>query len=103
MPKETVHVEERFGPRLTRPPKSAGFTQTGLAEEIGGTRRIIADYETENAYPSATLLTAIARALKVTTDELLGTAIPKKAVPIGNARLQRRLQLTEKLDTRDKR
>ena len=36
-------------------------------------------------------------------DELLGAATPKKTVPIGNARLQRRLQQVEKLAAKDKR
>lgn len=103
MPKETSAAEESFGQRLARLRKAAGFTQTELAEEIGGTRRMIAYYETESEYPPTTLLAEIARALKVTTDELLGATMPKKAVPIGNARLQRRLQQIEKLAPQEKR
>jgi len=103
MPKDASTAQESFGQRLARLRKAAGFTQTELAEEIGGTRRIIAYYETESEYPPATLLTQIAQALKVTTDALLGAAAPKKAVPIGNARLQRRLQQIEKLAPQEKR
>lgn len=103
MPKDTSTTEESFGQRLARLRKAAGFTQTELAEEIGGTRRIIAYYETESEYPPATLLTQIAQTLKVTTDELLGAAASRKAVPIGNARLQRRLQQIEKLAPQEKR
>ena len=102
MPQDGVVAEESFGQRLARLRKAAGFTQTELAEEIGGTRRVIAYYETESAYPPATLLTQIATALKVTTDELLGAAAPKKAPP-GNARLTRRLQQIEQMAARDKR
>lgn len=103
MPKDAITTEETFGQRLARLRKAAGFTQTELAEEIGGTRRMIAYYETESEHPPATLLTEIGRALKVTTDELLGAVTLKKAVPIGNARLQRRLQQLEKLAPQEKR
>lgn len=103
MPKETPATAQAFGPRLARLRKAAGFTQEELAEEIGVSRRMVAYYEVESEYPPANLLPQISRALKVSTDELLGMATPKKAQAPGNARLQRRLQQIEQLAARDKR
>jgi transcriptional regulator with XRE-family HTH domain len=94
-----------FGKQLARLRKDAGYTQQELANEIGATRRMIAYYEAESDHPPTNLLVELARALKVTTDELLGL---KKAAATAKAkqpdsRLLRRLQQIEKLDTAKKR
>jgi len=74
-----------------------------LAEELGISRRIIAYYEAEADYPPSHLLPEIAKALKITTDELLGHAPIKKAPKPRNTRLQRRLEQIERLDQKKKR
>ena len=69
-------------------------------------RRMIAYYEGETEHPPANLLTALAGALGVTVEALLGTAPVKKTAKGGkpvNSRLARRLQQIEKLDTQEKR
>ena len=53
--------------------------------------------------PPTTLLPDIARALKITTDELLGTTPVKKAPRPRNTRLQRRLEQIEQLGAKEKR
>lgn len=74
-----------------------------LAEELGISRRIIAYYEAEADYPPSHLLPEIAKALKITTDELLGHAPIKKQPKPRNTRLARRLEQIEQLGVKEKR
>lgn len=92
-----------FGQRLAELRKVAGYTQVELAEELGISRRIIAYYEAEADYPPSHLLPEIAKALKITTDELLGHAPIKKAPRPRNTRLARRLEQIEQLGVKEKR
>ncbi len=105
MPKRNHGQVVEFGARLAALRKAAGYTQTELAEELGVSQRMIAYYEGETDYPPAHLLPGIAKALRITTDELLGVSPAKatKAVKPANSRLQRRIQEIEKLDARKKR
>lgn len=103
MPRKKIEDPTSFGARLAAFRKAAGYTQVELAEELGVSQRMMAYYESPQANPPATLLPAIAKALGVTTDELLGaTPISKRTKPT-SSRLQRRLQQLEKLDPRKKR
>jgi hypothetical protein len=64
---------------------------------------MIAYYEGQSDHPPTTLLPAIAKALGITTDTLLGvTALPKRTKP-ASRRLHRRLQQLEQLPPREKR
>jgi transcriptional regulator with XRE-family HTH domain len=85
-----------FGERLAQLRKAAGFTQQEVANEVGVSRRMIAYYEGQTEHPPTTLLPALARALKLSTDALLGVAPPaaKKArgAKQADSRLVRRLQ-----------
>jgi len=97
-----------FGQRLAELRKAAGFTQQELADEVGVSRRMIAYYEGQTAHPPTTLLPAIARALKLSTDALLGlapivAAKRPRAARQADSRLVRRLQAIEKLEPADKR
>lgn len=92
-----------FGRRLGELRKAAGYTQVELAEEIGVTQRVIAYYEGQTEHPPTTLLPDMARALKITTDELLGHAPIKKAPKPRNTRLARRLEKIERLGVKEKR
>src|SRR6266851_4852970 len=67
-----------FGERLASLRKTAGITQTALAEEIGISQRMMAYYESPTAYPPANLLPAFARALDVSVDALLGVETAKR-------------------------
>lgn len=102
MPRRITTDAIGFGARLAALRKAAGYTQTELAEELGISQRMVAYYEGQTEHAPAMLLPAIAKALKVSTDELLGATPLKKSRP-GNSRLQRRLQEIEKLDARKKR
>jgi transcriptional regulator with XRE-family HTH domain len=103
MPKKTKTETAAFGARLTELRKAAGFTQQDLAAEIGVSRRMIAYYEVQSEHPPTHLLPAIAKALHVSTDELLGLAPVKRAPRAKDSRLQRRLQQIEKLPPEERR
>ena len=103
MPKTQKEVTMSFGERLTELRKAAGFTQQELADEVGVSRRMIAYYEGQSAHPPTTLLPALAQALNLSTDELLGLTPFKRDSKPSNTRLARRLQQIEKLEAADKR
>lgn len=71
MTKYALPQGQGFGPRLAALRKAAGFTQHQLADELGISRRRIAYYESESDHPPANLLADLARALNVSTDQLL--------------------------------
>ena len=100
MPKKTVQLkenEESFGGRLARLRKAAGFSQRELATEIGISYRMIAYYETEATRLPIHLLPTMAKALKVSTDELMGVEKTKKNGKTQDTRLWRRFSQVEKL------
>lgn len=101
MPKKQRH--SGFGKRLVELRKRAGYTQAELAAEIGMSRRMMAYYEGQSAHPPTHLLADIARALHLTTDELLGVTPVKKTNKPRNTRLQRRLEQIEQLQPTEKR
>lgn len=96
MPKRKADTAS-FGVRLASLRKAAGFTQAELAAEVGVSRRMIAYYEVQAEHPPAHLLPAIAKALHLSSDELLGLAPVKRAPRAKDSRLQRRLQQLDRL------
>lgn len=69
--------ETSFGQRLVAVRKARGLTQVQLARLANTTQRAISYYENEAGFPPAPAVIQLARALRVTTDELLGVRIPK--------------------------
>ena len=57
----------------------------------------------QSEHPPTHLVPAIAQALNVSTDELLGAEPVRKAARTKDSRLHRRLQQIEKLDAAEKR
>ena len=104
MPKHADPQTQGFGERLAQLRKAAGYTQQQLADEIGATRRQIAYYEGESEHPPASLLITLAKALNVTTDELLGVRVGrgKATTPAVSTRLERRLKLIERMPPKPK-
>jgi transcriptional regulator with XRE-family HTH domain len=96
--------EQRFGKRLADLRKAAGYTQQQLAEEVGVSRRMIAYYETETGHPPTSFLIELARALNVTTDELLGLQPSRRRAERSglSGRLERRLRQIESLAPKPK-
>jgi transcriptional regulator with XRE-family HTH domain len=69
--------ETSFEERLQTIRKARGLTQVQLAEAAETTQRAVSYYETEAAFPPAPAVMALARALKITTGELLGVKAPR--------------------------
>jgi transcriptional regulator with XRE-family HTH domain len=67
-----------FGERLVALRKAHNLTQVQLAEAIDSTQRAISYYENHAEYPPALVLGDLAKALNVSTDELLGVKTSAK-------------------------
>ena len=61
-----------FGRRLAALRKERGLTQIQLAEAIGSNQRLLSYYENVADHPPAAVIAGLARALRVSADELLG-------------------------------
>lgn len=101
--KVATMTQDPFGRRLARLRKAANLTQLELATEIGISRRMVAYYEGETDQPPAALLPLIARALHVSTDEILGVAPLRQRRRSTASRLSRRLKQLERLPPRERR
>jgi transcriptional regulator with XRE-family HTH domain len=104
MPKKLkAETAEGFGARLADLRKAAGISQTALAEEIGISQRMMAYYEGPTAHPPANLLPAMAQALGISVDTLLGVEVSKRRAKATDTRLARRLRQIESLDPKARR
>ena len=92
-----------FGKRLAEIRKSRGMTQTELGKAAGVSKRVIVYYEQDDAQPPGAMLADLARALKVTTDELLGIKPLETNTSPKSARLLKRLKRIEALPPSDQR
>jgi len=82
--------------------KARGLTQTELGNKIGLSKRMVAYYEGQTKRPPANLLIPIAKALKVSIEELLG-AKKMSLNETTHAALWRRLKKVETLPKSDQR
>jgi transcriptional regulator with XRE-family HTH domain len=94
---------EGFGERLSQIRKSRGLTQAEVGRAVGVSNRVMAYYEQDGAQPPGAMLVDLARALRVSTDELLGLKLPKEKRSPRAARLMKRLQRIEDLPPTDQR
>ena len=94
---------EGFGARLAEIRNARGMTQAELALAVGVSRRVIAYYEHEDAQPPGAMLVDLAKALRVSADQLLGLKPPKEKRSPRTARLLKRLQKVEQLPANDQR
>jgi len=92
-----------FGQRLTHIRKGRGRTQAELGKDVGVSNRVIAYYEQDSAQPPGPILIHLAKALEVSTDELLGVKPVKEKTNARNARLLNRLQRVVELPPADRR
>ena len=102
-----VSVKERtvegFGKRLAALREERALTQAELGEAVGVSQRVIAYYEREDAQPPGAMLIDLAKALKVSADELLGLKPTKEKTSPKMARLLKRLKKIEQLPAADQR
>jgi transcriptional regulator with XRE-family HTH domain len=104
MPKRKAPEAATFGQRLVALRKAAAMTQQELADEVGVSRRMLAHYEGQSEHSPTTLLPALAQALHVSTDELLGLSPPvKRNGRVADNRIQRRLQQIATLPAEERR
>ncbi|HEX9483407.1 MAG TPA: helix-turn-helix transcriptional regulator [Gemmatimonadaceae bacterium] len=92
-----------FGARLAALRQARALSQEALADLVDVSRRVIAYYEVQSAQPPGALLVALARALTVSTDELLGVKPVRDTLAPKTARLLKRLQRIEELPPADQR
>jgi transcriptional regulator with XRE-family HTH domain len=92
-----IETGERFGERLARFRQSAGYSQRDFASEVGISQRMVVYYEKECERIPVQLLPIFAKALKVTTDQLLGLEREKDSGRTRDNRLWRRFSQVEKL------
>ena len=91
-----------FGARLAELRMARGMTQEDLGSAAGSSQRMVAHYEnTPDAQPPADVLAALARALDVSADELLGLVPLSEQVNSATYRLRRRLRKVEELPVDD--
>ena len=100
MKKQTTTID--FGKRLAELRKVNGLTQQALGEKIDVSKRVIAYYEGETEYPPAHLIVPLAKALKISTDELLG--VKKQSVNFNDkfTTLWRRLKVVETFSDKER-
>ena len=67
-----------FGARVYETRQARGMTQLALAEAAGMSQRMVSHYECEIENPTAEMVVKLAKALRVSTDELLGVRSPRK-------------------------
>jgi transcriptional regulator with XRE-family HTH domain len=91
---------EGLGKRLARIRKERGFTQVQLAAQIGIIQSLVSDYETDRLKLSAEMAVRFARALGITTDELLHSSVKKPAGKAPSRKVLRRLEQIESLPRR---
>lgn len=92
-----------FGTRLAALRQAKGLTQAELGDAVGVSNRVIAYYEADGAQPPGAMLVDLARALGVSTDELLGVKPVREQVSPKTRRLLKRLRRIEELPAADQR
>lgn len=100
-----VSVDEKMvGERLKELRNQRGKTQVQLAELLGMDQSLLSRYERGELRLHAGALASFAKALRTTTDAILGLRDAKAASPsrVSDQRLLRRLRLIEGLPRRKK-
>ena len=88
---------ETLGERIARIRNERGYTQIELAEKIGIIQSIVSAIERDVLKLSAEMAVRFARALEITTDELLQPSGEKKNGRKPSRKVLRRLELIETL------
>jgi transcriptional regulator with XRE-family HTH domain len=81
------------GARLAALRRAAGLSQVQLAQAVGIPQRTLSFYEREATYLPSTLLPAMAEALGVTIEELIGVSETKARKRGPKSQLERQLEI----------
>jgi transcriptional regulator with XRE-family HTH domain len=106
MPKTKIPINKKaepFGARLARFRQAAGYSQRDLAQETGISQRMIACYEKQPQYPPMHVLSALAEAMGMHPQEIMGEKGRKSGPEPKKMRLRRRLERIEGLEEKEKR
>lgn len=90
-------ADETLGDRIARLRKERGYSQVELAERIGIIQALVSDYEKGKLRLTAEMAVRFARALEVTTDDLLQPRKGKRRPLKPNRKVLRRLEQIESL------
>ena len=90
-----------FGTRLFNARKARGITQQELADKIGITKRMVANYEGISDGPTIERLTELAKALGVTVSYLLGESPLKNIEPEVPPTLRKHIDTLKNLPPKD--
>lgn len=88
---------KELGSRLAQLRKEAGLTQVQLAGALGISQQMVASYEVGRRRIPVSMLTALAQALKVPIDTLLGSTIKVQAKRGPASQLQRSIERISEL------
>lgn len=93
--------DHALGKRVAALRKERGYTQVELADQLGTTQAIVSDYERGKLRPHPEMVVRLAKALRVSTDEMLGVKPPSQNGATVSRRVLRRLQAIDGLPKRD--
>jgi transcriptional regulator with XRE-family HTH domain len=96
-PSITSPGSQELGKRIAAIRKRRGITQVQLAQIIGIGQTLISSYEVGRITLSAEMLFRLAKALKVSSDEILGVGNGKSDVEGPSLRIVKRLKKIERL------
>jgi len=101
----TKNTEERnrteLGKRLAEFRKKSGLSQAQLAKIVSMPQRTIANYETVANYIPSSVIPALADALGVTAEELIGISSPRVGKRGPKSRLEKQLEDLRRLPKPD--
>lgn len=90
-----------LGRRIAALRKERGTTQVELADQLGTTQAVVSDYERGKLRPHPEMIVRLAKALRVSTDEMLGIKPASRNGATVSRRVLRRLQAIDGLPKRD--
>jgi transcriptional regulator with XRE-family HTH domain len=90
-----------LGRRIAALRRERGYTQTELAAQVGAIQVVVSDYERGKLRPHPDMIVRLAKALRVSTDEMLGVKPAAKNGAAVSRRVLRRLQAIDGLPKRD--
>ena len=102
-PSYHVPVEAKtIGKRLAEIRKSRGFTQVEVGGQLGMTQALVSDYERGKLRVHGGLIVGFAKALRVSSDQILGLKDTNGHSIFKDRRFLKRLQKIDKLSRRDR-
>jgi transcriptional regulator with XRE-family HTH domain len=93
-------MAQSFGHRLAELRRSAGLSQNDLARTLGEPQSNVSFWERSDKPPRGEVLPALAKALRISVDQLLGLSVPRPKPPAAKGRLQKVFEAASALPRR---